>query len=896
MDNKLVANEVAGLYAGAKSRVQMKSDTGDDDVRGSGSGTSGVLKVLLPVLIILIALVGIVALIIAMPMMVIGAIDYNLQKALGFTDTVAILEEQGEYVTAELAKAGKFPSEYSTDLAKNGVDVGQVTANGDFIKTDTYIANIEEKEGLVAAAGGFSYSSDDGGGLALLFEGQVIRADDFVAAVESDPKLYAAYSNAADISAKYYYGKDVSDAYKEMGLSRGNFNTWERTGDYKADEESFVEILNQVLDNNATTLVGGVQDDEKPLPALRRAVARISHVVGDDDDNDKSDDKDGTFEENISSGDASEITSTVAEKTKGYIISWHPGEITEDVTDANGNVTGQETYAGQVPDPDNTQTKRAAELLNSAVSAKEPYTAANTFLAIEEPIQRARIGDNGPINELMNVISTPTSVSYENIYTGAIETKELSILETVNFQAAVGEKNYSKDEAANFSRDRVLYTTGQADKEVINKTVVTTNGGQKSESAVRNGKGESADEEVISRANNSIALAISEKNSTLFQSVIGANRVLEGGSFISNTLNKKAIGAMPSDAATVAAYQVEVDKAVARKEEAERATLSPFDISSPNTFLGSIVHGLATTILGSYRSGGSSLISAVTTAGSTTSDAVSNILGTAKAEGSSQKFTTLSQDNCETVGTVEVEGDLYCTSHNTVDIQHMSYSLSDWQNSEIGDSIDEDGNIVEGSDLEKFVIMGMDRESTVGVSSADVCEASRNYDGNIFDRILKFFGNIVGLYSACKGVDMDLATGAKYSFSTNQDENLALYSGYMLHNQVYSLLTGEESGVAIARERYYAKYPKDNSEAGVIARISGMTKYEAEIALAYNDYLNEIANYNPAERYRFGVEDLGLDTDTFSLRLHSDKMAGDYVAWYMKEAEYRDLRELTTSA
>ena len=389
---------------------------------------------------------------------------------------------------------------------------------------------------------------------------------------------------------------------------------------------------------------------------------------------------------------------------------------------------------------------------------------------------------------------------------------------------------------------------------------------------------------------------ISEKNSTLFQSVIGANRVLEGGSFISNTLNKKAIGAMPSDAATVAAYQVEVDKAVARKEEAERATLSPFDISSPNTFLGSIVHGLATTILGSYRSGGSSLISAVTTAGSTTSDAVSNILGTAKAEGSSQKFTTLSQDNCETVGTVEVEGDLYCTSHNTVDIQHMSYSLSDWQNSEIGDSIDEDGNIVEGSDLEKFVIMGMDRESTVGVSSADVCEASRNYDGNIFDRILKFFGNIVGLYSACKGVDMDLATGAKYSFSTNQDENLALYSGYMLHNQVYSLLTGEESGVAIARERYYAKYPKDNSEAGVIARISGMTKYEAEIALAYNDYLNEIANYNSAERYQFGVEDLGLDTDTFSLRLHSDKMAGDYVAWYMKEAEYRDLRELTTSA
>lgn len=897
-----VANEetsLKGPYSG-DGDSHKSNVTGEKSDKKSPFKMSTGLKMMAPLLFLLLSIFAIVWLFIGRAIGMIGAIDYNLQAALGFTDTTAILEEQGEHVSVEIAKSGNFPSKYSSDLASNGIDVGQVTANGDFIKTDVYIANIEERDDLVAAASGFSYSSDEEGELAFLYDGKVIKADEFVAAVESDPKLYAAYSGAANISAKYYYGKDVSEAYETMGLSRGNFNDWEKTGDYKTDEESFVKILNETLDGKVTSYVGGARDDEVPTEkSIFRVMTRKwkTRVLGDkDDEEEDSDEDDGTFELNVSTGSAEEITSEVAEETKDYIFKWtKKNDCKEPIYDANGNKIGERVFSCQYGEGKGDQTKRAAELLNSAVSAREPYMAANTFLAIEEPIQRARIGDNGPVNELMNTLSKPTEVSYENIYTGEMETKNVSILETVNFQAAVGEKDYSKEEAANFSRDRVLYNTGQADTEVINTTVVTSNGGKKAETAVRNGKGDSADAEVIAKANNSVSLAVTQQNSSVFQSVIGANRLLEGGSFLNNSLNRKAIGAMPSDADTIIAYQVKADKAVARKKEAERATLSPFDISSPNTFLGSIVHSLATTLLGTYGSS-NSLLSVVQTTGSVAGEAVANVFGTAKAENVNQKFTAMNQENCATIGTANVEGDLYCTSHNTVSTKYMDYTMSDWKNSKIGGSIGDDGEINEGSELDKFLIMGMDRESTVGVSSAEVCEASQNLEGGFLSKTLHFFSDVVGLYRTCKGVDANVATGANYTFSKNADENLDLYSGYMLYNQVYSLLTEQDSSMALARERYYTKYPRDNSEAGVIARISGITKEEAEIALAYNDYLNEIANYNPAERYYFGGDVLDGLVGGFKLKVHSDKIAGDFVAWYMKETEFKDLRELTTSA
>ena len=853
-----------------------KNNSGDDEPnlkmsKGAKRGLMAGLAVAAPFLIILLVIGGILALLIGLPVLMIGGIDYNLMKVLGFEETIGILEEQGEHVTAEFAKNGQMPKDYFQDLVANGIDVGQITANGDFVRTDTYIANIENRDDLVAAASGFSYISEEEGELAMLWDGEVIRADDFVAAVESDPNLYAAYSKAADIDTKYYYSEGVDEVYRDMGLSRGNFNDFEVSGNYEEDDEKFLDILNKTLENGSNIVVGGALDNQK-------ANSEGTTMIEEDGDTPCDDSSDGgTYCREVSEMDASSASSQVAENTKEYIIRW------EWVKNETGLWFWQPVYSSN-------STRRAAELLNTAVSSNEPYLASNAFVAVEEAIQRARVEGGGPVNHVMNALTRGKEASYQNVETGAIETSNLSILETRNFRAAVSDSKYSKEEAQNFGRDRVLKTTGQADSDIIKKTTVGTSGKSSANSVVRNGKGGEADSGTVARANENLELSDSKNNPEAFQSVIGGNRIIEGGSMLSNTINMHRIGAMPSDAGTIAAYHQEVEKTMARRVEAERASKNPFDISSPYTFLGSIVHNFATTLLGSYGSNMTG-ISALSSAGNVAGKAVANLANTATAQGGDDEFTTMSGLGCETVGSAGgIEGDLYCTSHNTVSTKYMSNTQGDW-----------DGAIDEGA-YKDFTLLAMDRYSSVGTKDAGVCEKYKELHGGIISKIGNFFKQMFGIYEACK-IEVDendqitdpeqieklkIYTGGAYSFGSEKTEDLELMSGYALYTEVKSLLSGEESATAAIRREYYAKHPKDNSEAAAIARRSGMTKSEAEIALAYSDYLNMIANYDPSGRQMVTTPVISFEKPI--LEYHSDEVALNLYAWYSKQTEYDDLR------
>ena len=239
-------------------------------------------------------------------------------------------------------------------------------------------------------------------------------------------------------------------------------------------------------------------------------------------------------------------------------------------------------------------------------------------MAIEEPIQRARIEGDGPVNEVMNTLNEVSNATYVDVNTGKEVTTTASIIDTANFAAAASEGTFSKDEAANFARDRVLKSTGTSNDGIIRDTAVGVEGQKKSDSVIGMGIGlETVDRGVLDKAVDNIEIAVSEKNSDLFRSVIGGNRAVEGGSFISNSINMQTLGALPSDSETVLVYSHEANEALARKEAAERATLSPFDISSPNTFLGSIAHGFASSMIRNKKS--SMFSSAVSSLGSVAS-------------------------------------------------------------------------------------------------------------------------------------------------------------------------------------------------------------------------------------------------------------------------------------
>ena len=873
-------SEPKGLY----NKDNSKADEDDEPKLKMSKGMkTGLKAAAAPLVLVLVAIGAIILIIIGVPIMMIGAIDYNLLKVLGFEETVATLEEVGEYVTAEFMKDGYFPDEYASDLASNGIDVGQVTANGDFVRTNVYIANIEERNDLVAAASGFSYISDNEGELAMLYNGNIIHAGDFVKEVESDPTLYAVYSSSTDISAKYYYSEDVEEVYGEMGLSRGNFNNWETTGNYEEDEAKYNEILKNILNSGSDLAVGGAHKDTQRPDGIA--------ITYDEEDADG-----GTYAEDVSGVNSGVVTEDVSLKTQNYIIKWLPHE--EIINGKKQIVWG--------PEYSDNATQRASELLNTAVSSGEPYLASNAFIAIEEPIQRARVDGDGPVNQVMNTLTRGTEVSYQNVETGGTETKKLAILETKNFRAVVSDSDYSKEEAANFGRDRILKTTGQGDETIIKKTTVATPGKVDSSSVVRNGKNKSrhADQDIVSRANENIELSQANNNSSSFQSVIGGNRAIEGGSFLSNTINMQVIGAMPSNAAKIAEYHTEAEKAMARRAEAERATKSPFDASSPYTFLGSITHNIGMAAIRNYSSG--TALSAIGSVSDFAGKAVANLVGSVTASGGDNEYTTMSGLGCETVNAVGVEGDLYCTSHNTPSTKYINYDMGAFKGSEIGGEIGDDGQPVEGSGLYEFVSYGMKRYASVGVKNAEVCQRYRDDHPDytppgqgIWDRVVNFFKNMLGTYDVCDvGVDDDdndidtevraIYTGEKYAFSGENSSRNELYSAYVMYDKVKSLLTGEQGAVSKMWDKYQETHPLDNSTAGLVARRSGMTKYEAEIALAYADYLNMIADYDPAERFAFAAPLVMVEKPI--LEKQSDDVALNLYAWYSKETEYDDLR------
>ncbi len=77
-----------------------------------------------------------------------------------------------------------------------------------------------------------------------------------------------------------------------------------------------------------------------------------------------------------------------------------------------------------------------------------------------------------------------------------------------------------------------------------------------------------------------------------------------------------------------------------------------------------------------------------------------------------------------------------------------------------------------------------------------------------------------------------------WALTTRVKENLGFYSA-------------DNNPLAVYRAHYEAEHPLDNSRSGYLARISGLTKEESEIALEFIDYYAALADYHPELAYNF---------------------------------------------
>ena len=244
-----------GLVEGARSREMAPAPVAR--VMGSPvqapKKTSGFLKKAgASVAAVLILVVALVVIIPATPSLLIKGIGENLQDSLGFKETLAMMLKLGKNVTREMLAKGEVPGEYAERLAAVGIEAGQVNSIGQFVRTNTYIANIDDAQ--VAAEGEY-YTHGGEGELVARFDGEIITADNLVAKIDENPRLYAAYKEAANLSALYYHGDEMKDVLRRMGLSGSNFATFKNSGNYEEDEENFNE--KRANDRRGLLEVGG---------------------------------------------------------------------------------------------------------------------------------------------------------------------------------------------------------------------------------------------------------------------------------------------------------------------------------------------------------------------------------------------------------------------------------------------------------------------------------------------------------------------------------------------------------------------------------------------------------------------------------------------------------------
>ena len=759
-------------------------------------------------------LVAILVLIVAVPAILFSTtVLYPFHLAANMVQKVmtvwATVKEKFINVIHELLGKGKIPDKLQESLEVSGIEVGAVTATGEFIKTNQVVA--EGAEYVVAAGEGAGFKVASGA-LSLRFMGRIISADEFLTEVKTNHQLYNAVTDAIGGQSSIFYDRAGQEAFDEIGIKRNPYAGFESTGDAEADQAKFEKMFAQLLDYQKDVSIDNAQACNAVYDAQGREVAEDCDLEDDDEGN--STKSQGT----VSGSSAEEYIASVAENTKGK----------------------NESKA----------TKNAAALLNAAVSANEPVQASKAVSGILIAVEQAKAGDNGPINEAANLMMRESESTYADPATGEQKTVKSSPAEAANMSAVTAEGSFSAEVASRYSRDRVATVLTSSKDEISNTAVFSQSGLSRFVGWIGSlfkGNTSPNEAELKQKAATSVHEALYAEPESVAGESLG-EKMVEGAAYINATMARNIGGAGASSEEAIAEYTRATQDLIAFEIEADRASRSPFDATSPNTFLGSIVNSTFSTILRSKSLAGGFGNVAETAGG----EMLATLGGNVYADGSEEEYAT-SYGNCQTVNSITgAKGDLYCNPNPTFDTKTYSMTLEELE-ARVGGGNVSGGEVVDDSDLMKYLVFNDTRVSTPGVMDAGICEALGE-DDSLVGKAIKFITGKVSL--ACRGKNKRIARGEEYANTgtLRWNDKYSYYQGYVLETYVLELAgyyDDSKNPTVAALERYYEENPLDNSYIGVIARRTGLSKDEVIAGIEGIVYLAWLDGYNPAERYAF---------------------------------------------
>ena len=445
-------------------------------------------------------------------------------------------------------------------------------------------------------------------GSSLVFRGETISADNLINKLHSDVLFYNAFTSATYDRAAYYYDSSAEEVFKKIGTTRDNYSS----------DSDFNETMSALVGSGSSINVSNVGLVEKT----------------DEDGNEYTEYEVVGQSANSRSSNAESFVRTVAENN----------------FDLNRFLA----------------TMSATTALNTADTIMKEQKSAIFFMSFMENISKMKAGqgNDSKINEAMNYLFRETESSVVDVTTGETITTRGSMLEAPSLYAILAGEKVKGDKVTNYASDRVLKTvenrvgvdnTGSKAKD---ETVTST--GTKNRGAI--GKflfdGETnADYEAMSGVVPIIDSSLMSNDFETIGGIYGGEMLVEGAVNVGKMLAKSS-GATAGDGDAIKTYAHLNSTILALDKEADRLNRSPFDITSPNTFLGSIVH--------SFMSG----------FGSAISTAIGKILPTTYADDEGTEYLANFGD-CETIESIGAMGSVGCSEVATFDTSTLEDPFHD---------------------------------------------------------------------------------------------------------------------------------------------------------------------------------------------------------------------------
>ena len=633
---------------------------------------------------------------------------------------LAVLFNFGEFTSTNLQEnlVEQTDVQYADAVASKEIVLQQALVEGN-IPEDT--ATLLKKGGIIVGYikdGQFIEGNKNSGGLVLKKDNEIITADSFIEKVNTDVTLYNAINEATYGRAAYYYDETAQEVFKKIGTNRNNYTS----------KEDLNETIDSIMGSGSNVDINSVSLVQKTRKNAETGETETYYE----------------YEENGKAAnskiEAAAFIETVASKN----------------------------YASNTDEA----TLNSADTLKVADTISKEQRSSLFYALFMENISKMKAGDGNEskLNEMMNYLYDRTETEVVDVKTGEVKKVVGTAFDSPSLYAVLSGSKVNIDEVGNYSSDRILKTVenriGKKNSSTIKGTVASSTDKTKgSIGRFISDTVEGASSAILSLVEPTVSSSMVNNSYNDFKGVDAGETLVEGAVNVGKMLAKGS-GATSGDTTAVTNYARLNSTVLAMDAKVDRMNRSPFDITSKNTFLGSIVYSFAIT---SMKFAG--FWSGIKTFSSTIGSAVTALLPTSYADEAKGYLATFG--DCETYSTIGAVGTAQCSEIATFDTSTLNGPFNDagfinFINNNT--TLDASGarKINEDSALANFILYNDKRETPLGVMDGGILESLNENSNSI--PFLSDIAKMVEIFIGTSDDDKRIASGEAFvNSSSNKD-------------------------------------------------------------------------------------------------------------------------------